>query len=477
MMKRRLRRWLAVCCVAMASPANAEVSVENESLALRFDAQGQLLEAVICHPVCADETVRRQVLSAFSGLVGFSDPGIGGWSVEQSEEGGDAVVEFSGPGERRVIWNIPASGYGLGLLVEGVGELTLRSDNGLQPRPAAGFGNWLEQARYVAIDGSGARQIGLDETEAGAVRAEWAGIRNRFWAVLVGADGSNRFEFTTADVAARPRVERAGKDEAERLLLYIGPVEPRELDAVDPLLQKTLYAGLWFWLRWICFGLFYLLDWIHRAVPIWGVAIMLLSVVVHVLMSPLSRAAERLQQQVHATEARLAPELARIKRTCRGEEQAARIIALYKTERVHPLYSLKSLLGVAIVIPVFIGAFDMLAENIHLMNTAFLWIDDLSRPDAFARLPFELPFFGSAFNLLPLLMTGLSILASALHRPPAQHPDLRRRQLHNMIALATLFLVLFYTFPAGMVLYWTTNNLISVAKGLWARFRFVRPTA
>jgi len=122
-----------------------------------------------------------------------------------------------------------------------------------------------------------------------------------------------------------------------------------------------------------------------------------------------------------------------------------------------------------VVIPVFIGAFDMLAENIHLLNTAFLWIDDLSHPDSLFVLPFRLPFFGADFNLLPFLMTTLSFIASALHKPLALNAELRRKQVINMILLAVVFFVLFYTFPAGMVLYWTTNNLISVTKSLWAR--------
>ena len=188
-----------------------------------------------------------------------------------------------------------------------------------------------------------------------------------------------------------------------------------------------------------------------------------------ILMLPLSRIAERLQQQVHATEARLAPELPRLKKEYKGEVQSAKILALYKTERVHPLYSLKSMMGVAVVIPIFIGAFDMLAENIHLMNASFLWISDLSRPDAVFVLPFRLPFFGAELNMLPFLMTGLSVAASAMHNPPALNPELRRKQVRNMFLLAVGFFALFYTFPAGMVLYWTTNNLISVSKSLWAR--------
>jgi YidC/Oxa1 family membrane protein insertase len=196
---------------------------------------------------------------------------------------------------------------------------------------------------------------------------------------------------------------------------------------------------------------------------------MAMSLAVNLLMTPLSRIAERFQQEVNETEARLAPELSRIKKNYKGEEQSAKILALYKTERVHPLYSLKSLMGVAVVIPVFIGAFDMLAENIHLLNTGFLWISDLSRPDDFFRLPFTLPFFGNELNLLPFLMTGLSVIASALHNPLALNAELRAKQVRNMLLLAVAFFVLFYTFPAGMVLYWTTNNLISVIKSLWAR--------
>ena len=172
---------------------------------------------------------------------------------------------------------------------------------------------------------------------------------------------------------------------------------------------------------------------------------------------------------MNETEARLAPELKRIKKQYKGQKQSEEILALYKKVNVHPLYSLKSMMGVAVVIPVFIGAFDMLAENIHLLNVSFLWIRDLSQPDGLFTMPFRLPFFGAEFNLLPFLMTGLSFVASFLHKPLALDVELRRKQVFNMILLAVLFFGLFYTFPAGMVLYWTTNNLISVIKSLWAR--------
>jgi YidC/Oxa1 family membrane protein insertase len=251
--------------------------------------------------------------------------------------------------------------------------------------------------------------------------------------------------------------------------VYLGPVEPGALRSANSALSGILYAGLWFWLRWICFALYYIFSWISMVIPSWGLTVVALSLTVNILMRPLSRIAERFQQQVHETEARLAPELQRIKKAFKGERQAEKILALYKTERVHPLYSLKSMVGVAVVIPVFIGAFDMLAENIQLLNASFLWIADLSRPDSLMKLPFSVPFFGQDLNLLPFLMTGLSTVASVLHNPPALTAELRKKQIRNMLLLAVGFFTLFYTFPAGMVLYWTTSNLISVAKSIWAR--------
>jgi YidC/Oxa1 family membrane protein insertase len=174
---------------------------------------------------------------------------------------------------------------------------------------------------------------------------------------------------------------------------------------------------------------------------------------------------------VHRTEARLAPELKEIKRNYKGEEQSERVLALYKAHGVNPLYSLKSLAGVAVVIPVFIGAFDMLAENIWLAEAGFLWIEDLSRPDHFFALPFTIPFFGGYFNLLPFIMTGLSVAASALHRHEDMDDASFGHHKRNLTLMALAFLALFYTFPAGMVLYWTTNNLLSVVKYGWRAWR------
>jgi YidC/Oxa1 family membrane protein insertase len=85
------------------------------------------------------------------------------------------------------------------------------------------------------------------------------------------------------------------------------------------------------------------------------------------------------------------------------------------------------------------------------------------------QLPFDLPFFGDYLNLLPFIMTGFSFIASKMHSHPAMDAAQQRKHSRNLVLMSLAFLVLFYTFPAGMVLYWTTNNLISVIKALWKK--------
>jgi len=463
------------CSLLAPTPLRASISLETETLALTFSDTGSLIEAIVCHPDCKGDAPRRVELKHADGIIGFEQDAAAAWVQRRGLPGQqDQEVQqlhFTSRAGQAVTWIIPANGYRIQAEVANTGALVLRAGAEFRPRPAAGFGGWLEQVRYVALGRDTVRQVDLDQPEPVRVFADWAGFRSRFWAVLASGQEENDFDLQTGANNSNAVLHRRDELKQKRYLFYLGPVEPTELMAVDSLLGELMYAGLWFWLRWISFGLYYLLGWIQSFVPPWGEAIILLSVAVNVLMSPLSRMADRLQQEVHATEARLAPEIARIKQSFRGEEQAARVMALYKGEGVSPMYSLKSLLGVALVIPIFIAAFEMLAENIHLLNTGFFWIRDLSRPDALEQLPFSLPFFGSDLNLLPFLMTGLSLLASLLHKPLAASDSLRKQQLRNTSLLSLGFFVLFYTFPAGMVLYWTTNNLIAIGKGCWERIR------
>ena len=473
MMFRRISTWLTVLAFLHSVTVFGETSVDTESLHLQFSDQGDLLHVEACFPNCAAKDAKTRVLSARQGMLVLEHDNIPGLKIEREENDSVTVLSFVNQAGHVIHrWQIPSRGWVVSLSSSSAHRVSMMSGVDFRPAPSSGFGYLLEQTRYLVFDGSSVETIGLDDTEAGSrTSTAWFGFRNRFWASMVLSASPLSITPVTGELIedARIDVANAGTGKGLELDLYLGPIEPKALSQASSELESLMYSGLWFWLRWICQGLYYLLSAIVMLVPQWGLAVMVLSVCVGILMRPLSKIADRLQDQVHEIDARLAPTLAAIKRNHKGAAQSEKILAMYKEENVHPLYSLKSLMGVFVVIPVFIGAFDMLAENIHLSGESFLWIADLSHPDAFLALPFQLPFFGGYLNLLPFIMTGFSFVASKLHSHPAMDVAQQRKHARNLALMSLGFLLLFYTFPAGMVLYWTTNNLISVIKTLWKK--------
>jgi YidC/Oxa1 family membrane protein insertase len=470
MMLKQFKVCLVLLGLLHSISAFADISIDTQSLRLRFSDHGDLLSAEACFPACSGKGAKTRVLSHRQGMFMLSQENTGRLQVEQEHSADVTRLSFAEQSGRVLHrWVIPDKGWKISLSSSGSASASLQSGEEFRPAPSSGFGYLLEQSRYVVFDDSSVESIGFDEDEpAGFASEDWFGFRNRFWTAMVLPAAEMSITPVTGESIEDARIGLATAQPGQHLTLdlYLGPIEPEALSGAAAELENLMYSGLWFWLGWICQALYHLLNAIALAVPTWGLAVMVLSLIVGILMRPLNRIADRLQDQVREIDMRLAPLLAEIKKNHKGAEQSEKIIAMYKDAGVHPLYSLKGLAGVLVVIPVFIGAFNMLAENIHLSGESFLWIADLSNPDAFLELPFQIPFFGEYLNLLPFIMTGFSVAASKLHSHPALDAAQQRKQSRNLVMMSVGFLVLFYTFPAGMVLYWTTTNLVSVIKTL-----------
>ena len=120
------------------------------------------------------------------------------------------------------------------------------------------------------------------------------------------------------------------------------------------------------------------------------------------------------------------------------------------------------LLGLLIQVPIWIAVFNALGEMPQLAGRSFLWIEDLAYPDVIAVLPFSVPLFGTTVQLLPFVMAGVACLAARAVRNDRWSKIEGIRQRRNLYWMAIAFLLLFYPFPAAMVLYWTLNNLLQV---------------
>lgn len=238
-----------------------------------------------------------------------------------------------------------------------------------------------------------------------------------------------------------------------------------ELSHIDPGWSAIRYAHLWDWLASLAMAVEWSLIQIQRLlIANWGGAIILFAVLLKILLLPVSLITLRLQRQVSQYQATLAPRLDAIKAKYDGEQAHQRIMAAHKELGITPFYTLKPVLGSFIQIPVLVAVFNALGEMPQLAGAAFLWIPDLAYPDAIARLPTTLPMLGNQLNLLPIVMTLITLFSTLIYSNRLLPEAELRRQKRNLYLMSAAFLLLFYPFPAAMVLYWTLANLLQTIQ-------------
>ncbi len=186
-----------------------------------------------------------------------------------------------------------------------------------------------------------------------------------------------------------------------------------------------------------------------------GISIILLSVTVNILTLPLYNMAESWQNAERDIQKKMKSKLDDIRAVFFGSERHMIIGTYYKQNNYHPIYSLRSVLGLVIQIPFFIAAYQFLSHLELLKGASYYFIDDLSKPDSL------LVIGGITINILPIVMTIIN-LASAI----AYSKKLNLREQLQLFVMAILFLILLYNSPAGLVLYWTMNNVCSLIKNL-----------
>lgn len=204
-------------------------------------------------------------------------------------------------------------------------------------------------------------------------------------------------------------------------------------------------------------ALLYVLEAAHGLSGSYGLALVILSLAFNLLLMPAYHLAEIVQQRERAIQRRMARKVEEFKFAFKGQERYWMLRTLYRQNHYHPVYALRALLPLAIQIPFFIATFGLLSAYPPLKGVPFLGLADLGQPDGLLH----------GINLLPLVMTALNMLAVHLHSRDGTRAE--RVQGH---VIALVFLVFLYASPAGLVMYWTINNLVSVLKsGFYAMRR------
>jgi YidC/Oxa1 family membrane protein insertase len=220
--------------------------------------------------------------------------------------------------------------------------------------------------------------------------------------------------------------------------LYAGPQEQRRLRDAAPGLELVVDYG---WLTIIAWPLFWLLEKFHELSGNWGVAIILLTILIKIIFFPLSAASYKSMAKMKL----VTPRLTKIREMYGNDRQRMNqaMMELYKTEKINPLGGCFPIL---VQIPVFIALYWVLLAAIELRHAPFvLWIRDLSALD---------PYY-----VLPVLMTITMVLQTKMNPVP---PD--PVQAKVMQFMPYVFSIFFFFFPAGLVLYWLVNNILSIAQ-------------
>jgi YidC/Oxa1 family membrane protein insertase len=301
----------------------------------------------------------------------------------------------------------------------------------------------------------------------------WTGVHSHYF--LVAAIPDLPRDARTHWLAVRPGEETMvtvdqpgvavlpGTALAREYSAFLGPKEPALLEAAGAQLERSIDLG-WAWIAPLTRFFVWLLKACYAVIPNFGVAIIVLTVLVRLATAPL--AARQMRSMKRMSE--LQPKVKELQEKYKDDRQrqSQEMMALYREAGVNPL---GGCLPILLQFPVFIGLYYALQSSIDLRQAPFLlWIDDLSRPETLMTLP----VVGWPVRVLPILMT-LSMVLQQKMTPMTSMDPVQARTM--MIVMPVMFFFMFYGFPSGLVLYWFVSNLLAIVQQVWLNRQMKQP--
>jgi len=236
-------------------------------------------------------------------------------------------------------------------------------------------------------------------------------------------------------------------EEPRTVKVYAGPKLTDVLAKLGGGLDRVVYDS---WFGSVCMIVEKLLTFFYGIFPSYGLAIVLLCVFSKVILYPLSYKQAQTQKKMAA----LQPKIAELKEKYKDDKQrlSQEQMKLWKKHGVNPA---SGCLPMVAQIPIFIALYRTIQSSIDLRGAPFLWIHDLSLPDMTFFLPVSVIFIGNAVNVLPVIMTAISIIQMQQQKKMMPDPS----QAKMMTIMTGAFFFILYNFSSGLVLYWTANSL------------------
>ncbi|MEM7620527.1 MAG: membrane protein insertase YidC [Pseudomonadota bacterium] len=302
----------------------------------------------------------------------------------------------------------------------------------------------------------------------------WLGITDKYWAAVLipdqkkaysanirGTKGLVKENFQTDYLLDGVKVQ-PNQNASVQGHLFAGVKQTRMIDDYEKQLNIELFDRLidWGWFYWLTKPLFFALDFFYNLVGNFGVSIIIVTIIIKLLMFPLANKSYISMSRMK----KLQPDMERIRDRYKDDRmrQQQELMNLYKKHKINPM---AGCLPIFIQIPVFFALYKVLFITIDMRHAPFFgWIQDLSAPDPttlfnlFGLIPWDPPSF-LIIGIWPILM-GITMWVQMQLNP--QQPDPIQQQIFTWMPVVFTFLLA--TFPAGLVIYWTWNNLLSVLQ-------------
>jgi len=477
-----------VSAAALAAAQAPKVTVKTPLFTARFNTQGGVLESLVLEKY--HEAIDKN--SPLIDLIGLAQSGraalglvlqpagaevltwnVPGWTFEgkdaELKSGEKTTLTFSGEAAglklvRRL--TISADSY---LVTE---ETTVRNPGAA---PVAGFAAYTAataglspkgedkynptRVAFGKVKGGFEEHTDLGDLEKKGGKSEgavnWAAVESNYFLLAVlpaseGAQSNALIKGGVFNLAVSHAVSFApGQDTVLKCSYYMGPAARAILAAMPNKLDQAVDFG---WFHLIAVPLLQVLNWFNHYVHNYGVAIILLTVLIKLIFWPLSQKSYKSMDQMK----RIQPMIQKIREKYADDKERmnTEIMALYKTYKVNPA---GGCLPMVVKIPVFFGLYNALLGSIELRHAPFIthvpftdlvWLADLSAKD---------PYY-----VTPLIMGATMFIQKKL-TPTSGDPT----QAKIMLLMPVVFTFLFLNFPAGLVIYWLVNNVLSIAQQWW----------
>lgn len=257
-----------------------------------------------------------------------------------------------------------------------------------------------------------------------------------------------------ATLVYAPAVIQPGQSVERQFTIYAGPKEYRRLVNIGSEMKNGLdeimdYGGFWGWFAQVLLSS---MNGLHKLGLNYALAIIVITIIIKLLFWPLTNASTKSMKRMAA----LQPQMKALQEKYKDDpaKMNRKLMEFMKEHKVSPL---GGCLPMLLQIPVFFGFFRMIQSAIELRGAQFLWACDLSKPDTI----FMVPGLNFPFNPLPLIM-GVTMLWQARLTPPSPGMDPMQQKIMKYMPL--MFLFILYNFSAGLTLYWTVQNLLTIAQ-------------